>query len=411
VHRRWSWLLSLSLVACASPRTAIVVVVESDLGVPVPLASVHVEAGAAPHDFVLGDGGTQLPFSFGVEPSDPSAGSLSLLVEARDAGGAVLVTRRARVAFRTGHTLVLRVRLDAACMGVPCTDTTTCVAHACVDSLVDASTLPDLVPGHELDATDAGPGTDAGDAGAIDASDAGPHDDAGTAPRACGELPSGSATGVYALDPDGAGGEPPFDAYCEMTADGGGWALIAKVDPLSLELGFDAPAWTAPGPEGSLGSNDTMPGNALRPSYWRLPVRELRFVMRDADGERALVASLDVSSPRILRSTMDDGAGVGIVAGLDAWGTLAGLAVPMGATCVMSGMPTLAPTAAPRVRVRVGVTASLDASCAPAALWAGLGADTQDQAGSCHPVTTTAGGAQVCNPRSDHPAFTLLFAR
>ncbi|MFN3198303.1 MAG: fibrinogen-like YCDxxxxGGGW domain-containing protein [Bradymonadia bacterium] len=32
--------------------------------------------------------------------------------------------------------------------------------------------------------------------------------------------------GVYTIDPDGAGGNAAFDVYCDMTTDGGGWAML-----------------------------------------------------------------------------------------------------------------------------------------------------------------------------------------
>lgn len=43
-----------------------------------------------------------------------------------------------------------------------------------------------------------------------------------------------TTSGLYRVDPDGAGGADPFETYCDMTGDGGGWTLVGHYDATNL---------------------------------------------------------------------------------------------------------------------------------------------------------------------------------
>jgi hypothetical protein len=58
------------------------------------------------------------------------------------------------------------------------------------------------------------------------------------------ESDSTIASGVYDLDPDGPGGEDPFQAFCDMEHEGGGWTLVLKIDGEENTFDHDEDLWT-----------------------------------------------------------------------------------------------------------------------------------------------------------------------
>jgi len=50
--------------------------------------------------------------------------------------------------------------------------------------------------------------------------------------------------GMYWIDPDGAGPNEPYQAYCDMHSDGGGWALAMKMDGSQDTFQYASGYWT-----------------------------------------------------------------------------------------------------------------------------------------------------------------------
>jgi len=92
-----------------------------------------------------------------------------------------------------------------------------------------------------------------------------------TAFASCNALLAAQAVGdgIYPLDPDGMGPGPSFDAYCDMTTDGGGWTLIMKLTSATETFRFDAPYWE---------NTDTLNEADLTPNTTQVMTGEAKYV-------------------------------------------------------------------------------------------------------------------------------------
>lgn len=161
-------LLALA-TACGDPLTEIVVVADTDLGVPAELDAIRLRVHGDPDRTeealaAIGDGAAR-PVTLGLV-SASGQGTLDVTVVGERAGTEI-VRRTARVSFQRGRVLALRMDLLRSCVGTSCGDGMTCAETGCRAIDVDAAELTEWSgepPGLDAGAGDAGTRDAGGDA-------------------------------------------------------------------------------------------------------------------------------------------------------------------------------------------------------------------------------------------------------
>jgi hypothetical protein len=290
-------------------------------------------------------------------------------------------------------------------------------------SIADAKAVSDTSRAVSEDArtgttTDAGRGQDA-EAGPSDGADAsladGSPDADPTSPPAgplgsCLDLLRAGTTknGVYAIDVDGTGPSPPFDVYCEMNIEGGGFTLALKADGRRPTFLYDMPIWTD---AKLLNETNTNPDSieAKFQSFVTMPASEVLLGVRGlsvSGPARYLRIPVKTSSLRALFS----GPFVPTTRGRGAWKQLLpGSSLQL--NCNAEGFNN---TVGLGMRLRLGIVANEQNDCDSPNSFLGIG--YQSELSWCNePRTmTTSGNFSSCvgdNGKLNLPAFVALYVR
>jgi uncharacterized delta-60 repeat protein len=213
-------------------------------------------------------------------------------------------------------------------------------------------------------------------------------------------IPS-ATNGVYTLDPDGPGGADPFDAYCDMTTNGGGWTLLLKANGSQTTFQYSSALWT-----NTTTLNDGSPGldntEFKSQGFSTIPFNALMVGL----GTKRLQLNLPGLSKTSLRDMFSGGT---LVASNSRTDWLALTPSPGNFTLMSAtqfGGVNVTASGGGYLNVRVGMLMNNVADMVTPDAYVGVGASSWQG-----DLTTTAGASNYVSPVVHYPDTSYLFVR
>jgi hypothetical protein len=295
----------------------------------------------------------------------------------------------------------------SASAGLPLCAAASCVAGSCATSSADGGT------------TDGGP-TDASVSGDASTNDAATCDPDACPGRRC-ELGACSfysscnalhlaraelGSGVYAVDVDGtSGATEPFDVYCEMTREEGGWTLAMKVDGTQNTWLYDDAIWTSGNLLNEASTNLDRTEAKLAP-YLNMPFTELLIGMDDFSNTPRWAALSLPSSQGALVSTFASDNYIPTTLGRSGWLALISSSA-LQPNCNQEGINNRAAS----FGVRIGILGNNENECSTPDSYLGIGVEKLYSACTGTFTARTGNGVVCMTGPTDIPAFAYVFVR